>query len=208
MKRIWFIRHAESAANAGLPTTRPDTIPLTEKGKQQAQELAKLITEPPQLIIMTPYIRTQQTAKPLMEKFPQVASEIWPFHEFDFLSPEQCAGTTVDQRKPWVADYWKKCEADFVHGEGAESFTEFNVRIIGGLKQLERSPYDFIIVFAHGHVMRAIWQYFLTGRLSGDNGSMAYFRDEMSRLPVPNTAIFKAVFSDNIWQAEAPGGVD
>lgn len=204
MKRIWFIRHAESAANAGLPTTRPDTIPLTDKGMQQAQALADNLNDVPGLIIRTPYLRTQQTAKPLLDKFPQVPTEIWPFHEFDFLSPSQCAGTTVEERKPWVSDYWQRCDPHYVHGAGAESFAAFKSRIIGRLKQLEKSPYDFIIVFAHGHVMRAIWQYLITGNTLFDNNCMAGFRDKMTRLPVPNTAIFRASFQNDIWRVDHP----
>ncbi|MDB5156150.1 MAG: histidine phosphatase family protein [Mucilaginibacter sp.] len=204
MKKIWFIRHAESAANAGLPTSQPDTIPLTEKGIQQSRELAEQITEPPQLFVMSPFIRTQQTAKPTLEKFPEVPVEIWPIHEFDFLSPVQCIDTTVDERRPWVFNYWERCEANYVHGEGAESFTTFKNRVIASIKLLETSPYDFIIVFAHGHVMRAVWQYFATKNIVIDDDCMRYFRDTMTLLPVPNIAIFKATFGNNTWSMDDP----
>jgi broad specificity phosphatase PhoE len=36
MKIVRLIRHAESVANAGLATTAPNSIPLTEKGLIQA----------------------------------------------------------------------------------------------------------------------------------------------------------------------------
>ena len=62
MKEVWFIRHGESSANAGLPTTDPGTIPLISKGVLQAKALAKTIGKRPDLIVMTPYLRTQQTA--------------------------------------------------------------------------------------------------------------------------------------------------
>jgi broad specificity phosphatase PhoE len=204
MKKIWFIRHAESAANAGLPTSYPDTIPLTEKGIRQAEELAGLISEPPRLFVMSPFIRTQETAKPTLEKFPGVPTEIWPIHEFDFLSPEQCVGTTVEERRPWVVNYWARCEAGYVHGKGAESFAAFKTRIIACLNQLESSPHDFIIVFAHGHVMRAIWQYLITGNTLFDDGCMRYFRDTMTQLAVPNTAIFKVTFDGESWHVNDP----
>jgi broad specificity phosphatase PhoE len=204
MKKIWFIRHAESAANAGLPTSQPDTIPLTEKGIQQSKELAAQITEPPQLFIMSSFIRTQQTAKPTLEKFPEVPTEIWSVHEFDFLSPIQCINTTVEERRPWVVAYWEHCNPDYVHGEGAESFTTFKNRVIAGVKRLEATPCDFIVVFAHGHVMRAIWQYLITKNTIIDHHSMRYFRDTMTLLPVPNTAIFKATFNGNTWSMDEP----
>ncbi len=36
MKSIEFLRHAESAANAGLPSSDPGAIPLTEAGRLAA----------------------------------------------------------------------------------------------------------------------------------------------------------------------------
>lgn len=45
-KSVRLIRHAQSAANAGLATTAPDSIPLTELGHTQAQILADQIVSP------------------------------------------------------------------------------------------------------------------------------------------------------------------
>ena len=47
MKKIWLIRHGESIANAGEPTQDHAAIPLSEKGLQQAQELALAIRRLP-----------------------------------------------------------------------------------------------------------------------------------------------------------------
>jgi probable phosphoglycerate mutase len=95
MKTIWFIRHAESEANAGLAKTYPDTIPLTLKGFTQARLLAEPIATEPDLIITSPYLRTQQTAQPLADKYPLVPTERWPKHEFNFLSPITLSPLTV-----------------------------------------------------------------------------------------------------------------
>lgn len=43
MKEIWFIRHGESASNAGEVTNAPDSIPLTVKGHKQALKLSEPI---------------------------------------------------------------------------------------------------------------------------------------------------------------------
>ena len=40
MKHVWFIRHAESASNAGSKTSDSATIPITDLGQKQAEELA------------------------------------------------------------------------------------------------------------------------------------------------------------------------
>ncbi|MGF6329343.1 broad specificity phosphatase PhoE [Pseudomonas sp. BS3782 TE3695] len=54
MKLIRLIRHAESAANTGLATTEPDSIPLTENGQIQARALEDSVMSPPDLIISSP----------------------------------------------------------------------------------------------------------------------------------------------------------
>ena len=56
MKKIWLIRHGESIANAGEPTQDHAAIPLSEKGLQQAQELALAIPSAPDLIVTSPFL--------------------------------------------------------------------------------------------------------------------------------------------------------
>jgi broad specificity phosphatase PhoE len=204
MKTVLFVRHGESEANAGLPTSDPASIALTAKGFEQAELVSELIDIEPGLVIMSSYIRTQQTARPFLEKYPNVKTEIWPIHEFDFLSPIDCMNTTVEQRKPWVKSFWDKCEVDHTLGEDSESFGDFKSRILASIKRLEKTDKENIIVFAHGHVMRAVWQYFITQNSNIDKACMEYFRDYMSRLPVSNTAIFKASFHKGVWEIIEP----
>jgi len=130
MKRVLFIRHAESEANAGLPTSDPADIALTSRGFEQANFVADLIDIKPDLVITSSYIRTQQSAEPFLKKYPDIKTEIWPIHEFDFLSPKECMNTTVEQRKPWVKSFWAQCETDYTHGEDSELFGEFKSRVL------------------------------------------------------------------------------
>jgi broad specificity phosphatase PhoE len=204
MKTVWFIRHAESEANAGLPTSDPASIALTNRGLEQANSIAELIKIKPDLVVMSSYIRTQQTAAPFLKKHPNVKTEIWPIHEFDFLSPKECMNTTVEQRKPWVKSFWDKCDTAYTHGEDSESFGNFKSRVLASIKRLEEADEENIIVFAHGHVIRAIWQYFITNNANVDRACMEYFRDNMSRLPVSNTAIFKTSYNNGIWEIIEP----
>ncbi len=204
MKTVLFIRHGESEANAGFPTSDPASIALTLRGFEQANFVSDLIDIKPDLVITSSYIRTQQTAEPFLKKHPNIKTEIWPIHEFDFLSPKECMNTTVEQRKPWVKSFWDKCETDYNHGEDSESFGDFKSRVLASIKRLEEVEEENIIVFAHGHVMRAVWQYFITQNENIDKVCMEYFRDNMSRLPVPNTAIFKALFDNGSWTIIEP----
>ncbi|MFN7493515.1 MAG: phosphoglycerate mutase family protein [Cyclobacteriaceae bacterium] len=85
--KILYIRHAQSEANAGGRTIDPVSIPITETGYAQSVSLAEEISEQPDLIIVSPYIRTQQTALPLSQKYPNCLMEVCHIQEFTFLSP-------------------------------------------------------------------------------------------------------------------------
>jgi broad specificity phosphatase PhoE len=75
--RAVFIRHGHSTANAGVPSDDLALIELTELGRRQAADIAAAWTECPTLIVISPYIRTRQTAEPTIERFPGVPVEIW-----------------------------------------------------------------------------------------------------------------------------------
>ncbi|WP_458366939.1 phosphoglycerate mutase family protein [Burkholderia pseudomallei] len=60
--RVACFRHGESAANAGDATDDPASIPLTERGAQQAIAIARRFTSPPGIVICSPFYRAQQTA--------------------------------------------------------------------------------------------------------------------------------------------------
>jgi broad specificity phosphatase PhoE len=148
-KTISLIRHAESHANIGLKTSKPAEIQLTDKGHQQARELADSIHEVPDIVITSPFIRTLQTAKPLLEKFPQVKHEQWPIYEFTYLSPIRCHNTTMEQRIPWATEYWQQCDPDYCDGDGAESFSHFIERTRDALNKFEQRQEKKIIAFSH-----------------------------------------------------------
>lgn len=155
MKKIWLIRHGESIANAGEPTQDHASIPLSEKGLQQAQELALKIPAAPDLIVTSPYLRAQQTAMPTIGRFPQAKTGIWNcIHEFVYLAPATCVGTTFAQRRPRVMAYWRKLDVDYVDGDGAESYRHLIDRIQMTISLLHSRPEPFILLFSHAQFIR------------------------------------------------------
>lgn len=194
MKEVWFIRHAESASNAGLKTSDSATIPITEFGHQQAEELAHFIDKKPDIIIHSKFLRTLQTAKPTIEKYPVVPVEILPLHEFDFLAKSKCVDLNAEERKPMVKAYWERCDPEYIDGDGAESFSGFTERIKESIERIENLKADFILVFTHGHVIRAICQYMNKGDMS-----MRAYIEISKHLPVHNTEIFQASFCNKNW---------
>ena len=199
MREIWFIRHGESMANAGFKTTDHATIPLTEKGKEQAIMVSEEITKKPDLIVLSKFSRTHETAEPTFKKFNGTKIETLNLHEYNYLAEDRCIDLTPKERKPLVEDYFNRCDANYIDGIGAESFVEFHRRIISSLKELETKKDEFIVVFTHGNVMRLIWQFITVNPQSIDNSTMKEFYGLTTSLAIPNTKIIKTTFDQNGW---------
>lgn len=156
MKNIRFLRHAQSAGNAGLRTSDPAEIPLTETGRLAAEAAAKNHEGPaPDLIVVSPFLRAQETSAPFKRRFPSASVAEWPVQEFTYLSPERLGTSTPDQRRPLVEHYWKVADADTNDGEGAESFRDFITRVQAALEKLRNRPEQSILVVCHEMVMKA-----------------------------------------------------
>ena len=159
MPSFWFIRHGESESNAGLASTSPQSIKITEKGFQQAECIANYIQNKPSLFIHSPYLRTKQTGQPLFEKFPNVPIEVWPIQEYTYLPEENYYQTTTMQRYPKAQEYFRKGDPDYIAGEGAESFNQFRSRIKTTFDKLRILDSKFTVIIGHGWFMRAsLWQ--------------------------------------------------
>ena len=158
MSSFWFIRHGESESNAGLVSTSPKSIKITEKGFQQAKCIADHIQEKPSLFIHSPYVRTKQTGQPLFDKFPDVPIEVWPIQEYTYLPEKDYYQTTTMQRYPKAQEYFRKGDPDYIAGDGAESFNQFRSRIRNTFDKLRILDSEFTIIFGHGWFMRAsLW---------------------------------------------------
>jgi len=56
----------------------PLTIPPTELGRQQAEDVALQWQQEPALIVVSPAERARATAAPTLRRFPKVPHEEWP----------------------------------------------------------------------------------------------------------------------------------
>ena len=87
-------------ATPACPCTDLATIELTDKGWTQACDVAASWDEEPTLIVTSPFLRTQQTAAPTIERFSDVAVEVWPIEEFTYLQPSRWNDTLAADRAP------------------------------------------------------------------------------------------------------------
>lgn len=179
--RVICVRHGESLANAGGTTDDPLAIPLTELGRSQARAVAATWTAAPTLIATSTATRAIDTAAPTRARFPGVAVEAWPVHEFTYLSPRGCVGTTVHDRKAWVQAYWRRADADHRHGDDAETFAEFIVRVDAALARLAAlapPQRDGVVLFGHGQFINAMRWRLLRPLEARDLGSFYAFNTE------------------------------
>jgi len=148
--KIFFVRHAETEANAGIGYDHPQHIKLTEKGHVDAKKLAKKIKSPSKIIV-SKYFRTLQTAQPLMEKHVDVVVQVLPhIHEFTYLSPAKFIGENIDKKK-FVREYWEKMNPYYKDGDIAESYANFAHRIHKSILQIKKlKGTGDVYIFTHG----------------------------------------------------------
>ena len=190
MVRVWLIRHGQSESNAGLPSTDWRGIPLTALGRRQAEHVAGVFADPPQLIVTSPYLRARQTAQPAIERYPGTAWEEWPVQEFSYLRALDGRATTSREREPEVRAYWER--SDPRHAEpGAESFAGLIGRVTAFLGRLGTRDTGPVAVFTHGIFMRAVAWFLLTGVAAPWPEDMSRFRAFTRLYPVPNCGVLE-----------------
>jgi len=149
--KIIFVRHGESEANVAKTYNDNGLSPLTEKGQKQAQQLAQDLGKV-DVILSSPFLRTQQTATPLAEK---LGLSIETRDYLKELNHGRYADAAYDE---FVAEERKKFfdDADHKFGDTGESFNDLVAR--GELLReeiLEKYSGKTVVVVTHGHPVKA-----------------------------------------------------
>ncbi|MDQ7831230.1 MAG: histidine phosphatase family protein [Desulfovibrionaceae bacterium] len=195
MSELWLIRHGQSVSNAGLPTGHPSLSALTDVGRQQAAHVAGALPRAPDRLVVSPYSRAMDTARPIMDRFPDVPVTVEAVQEFTYLGPESYQGTTRDLRRPMIDSYWARCDPLHRQGAGAETFAELVVRVEAFYRRYVEGPDvppGLTVVCSHGQFIRAVLLRFFGGigaKSAADPQAMARFRGFRAAFAVPNGAI-------------------
>jgi alpha-ribazole phosphatase len=184
IKTIYFIRHGESVSNAGGMTMEHHAIPLSEKGKFQAQLVADTLVTKPSKVMVSELIRTQQTAQPYCDRH-QLNFQTNPLlNEIHAVSFELIEGMMGQQRRQIAQQYWSEGDIHKRMGKRADTFAEFRDRVDGFINEMPNLENNTVI-FGHG-----IWFGMLYWRLLGfaahDQQGMLAFRRFQSGLPLLN----------------------
>lgn len=196
MREVWFIRHGESEGNIGLRTKNHEKIPLTQNGNSQAVDVSHKVITQPDLITHSGFLRAFQTAKPTIGKYPDIPVIVLKTHEFTYLEPEKWNGTTSEERKDAVREYWDRADPYYKDGPGAESFAEFCQRGREVEQFFVENQYNFVTSFSHALYIK-MQMMLSTGVDLVSSRGMKLFKEDCSQNPIPNTGIFKAIVENN-----------
>ena len=194
-REVWFIRHAESVANAGGRTKEAPTYPLTELGFRQAEQLGRVLPGAAELVVVSPYVRARQTAEAFLRRWPAVQVEEWPVYEVQYLDPALCVDTTQEERRVLSETYWERCDCDYA-APNAESFVAFVKRAQDALNALARRSEGQTYIFTHGQFMSAVARLILTRPARIDASAMRRFHDFVHGYAVPNCAMLPVYMND------------
>ena len=189
MRKIYFVRHGQSLANAGGVTMEHHAIPLTDIGHRQAAALSVLLPDSPSEIHVSPFVRARDTAIPYCQRV-----ALQPFigdglREFETIDPTLLIGMTGAQRRPIADAYWTEGDAFKRMGERAETFVEFSARVAAFKALTLPTISDNAVVFGHGMwIAMLFWQ--LMAFPYDDGFAMKAFRRFQMGFPMPNGAVY------------------
>lgn len=153
MKRLFYIRHGETEANAAELLSGTIETPLTENGIRQAIKIGKDVkANVPKidLIVSSPLERAYETAKLIAKEIDYPISKIQKNKLFIERTYGVLEGTSnVHFMKP--GNY---CELDTV--QGAETIEQLQKRAAAAFNYISELEYDNILIVAHNAFGRAL----------------------------------------------------
>ncbi len=196
MKKFYIVRHGQSHTNAGGDAMPNAEIPLTELGHQQAVAVADWLMEQTHgdihSIAVSKYLRTQQTAQPLVDKTALPVKIIDGMQEFNYLCFETIKDKSVDERLQLAERYWLEQAPDYIDGgdcKEAESFAMFTERTKQVLTDLHDFDNGTHVLYSHGlWISMLIWT--LLAQPVDSNQAMQNFRQFELSIRAKNTEVF------------------
>jgi broad specificity phosphatase PhoE len=159
-RRIYLMRHAQVAYFEDGRPVQPETVPLTEQGREQARAAAEVLAGIRfDRMITSGLLRTLETARIVAhEREP----ESWP--ELREIEPGRLGDIPEDEIERAFLEAWRDVvpeEARFLGGETIGSLLD---RVLPAIDRLVADPdWDIVLAVLHGGVNRAILSYALTG---------------------------------------------
>ena len=184
--RVYFIRHGQSVANIDELEQGPEE-PLSEKGKEQAQFVAKRLKDIPiTRIIASPHLRTKQTAAVVGEalKLPIEYFDLFVERRppSDMLGKPGGSPEYMAIRKKWEEERRKDPSWRY---KDEETFTEIRERAVSALHYLIAENADHALVVTHAGFMKVL----LACMTFGEDVAYATYVDVFNTFRTRNTGV-------------------
>lgn len=153
---LYIVRHGETWANAEHRYLGSLDPSLTERGREQAQELRASLPHALDTLVVSPLLRAMETACILNEKLKLPTRTMDCFRERDVGVFEGLTQADARERYPqlWSQNITRQWE---LGPTGGESIADVVKRVRGGLIDLEsRYPSKRVLLVAHGFVAKTI----------------------------------------------------
>lgn len=152
--RLWLIRHGATEWNFDKRAQGQADIPLTDKGREQAKEVAASLS-PFKLdaVYSSDLVRAVDTARPIAE---EQGLEVITDPAFREIDQGEWTGLPVDEiRRRWP-DRWGDAR-HYSARPGGESPAQVRKRALEGLRRvIEEHPSGWVAIVSHGGTMRWI----------------------------------------------------
>lgn len=157
---VGLVRHAQSDFPSHKLAGRLPGVGLSEKGRQQAEELVqRLIGTKPVAIYSSPIRRCLDTASPLATKLRMKIREEPQLTEVDFGSWQGRSMRVLAKTELWRLVQWAPSQATF---PGGESVRDLQVRGVAGIEAIRsRHKRGLILAFSHADTIKAIAAHYL-----------------------------------------------
>jgi len=159
-RRIYLMRHARVAYFENGRPLRPESVPLTEEGREQARAAAEVLKGIDfDRVITSGLLRTIETAGIVA---PDAEPESWP--DLREIESGRLEDIPEDELERTFIEAWRDVvpeEAQFLGGESIGSLLD---RVSPAVDQLlADNEWDVLLAVLHAGVNRAILSYALTG---------------------------------------------
>jgi len=161
---LYFVRHGESEANVRrVISNRESTFALTERGRQQAQNLAGQLNDIPfTAIYSSPILRARQTAEILSRLFRLSYQVTEALREYDCGILEERSDDASWRSHRWFYEDWILRHNYANKPEGGECFTEIRDRFVPFIESFKREGDDHILLIGHGGLFHLMLPWVLT----------------------------------------------
>ena len=158
-RRIYLMRHAHVAYFEHGRPLPPETVPLTEQGREQARAAAGLLAGLVfDRVITSGLPRTVETARIVA---PGIEPEGWP--ELREIEPGRLSEIPEDELERAFVDAWRDVVPEDARFLGGESVAALLDRVLPAVDRLlADADWAHLLAVLHGGVNRAILSYALT----------------------------------------------